>query len=66
MNKSRLQGTKNFANTDKNDTNTDKNDKNTDKNETKSKDVKKKVINCPTCSKSFVRISQHKCKFTKK
>lgn len=64
MNKSRLQGIKNFANTDKNDTNTDKNDKNTDKNETKSKNVKK--VNCPTCSKSFVRISQHKCKFTKK
>lgn len=41
MNKSRLQGIKNFANTDKNDTNTDKNDKNTDKNETKSKNVKK-------------------------
>jgi len=50
MNKSRLQGIKNFANTDKNDTNTDKNDtntdmndKNTDKNETKSKNVKKKL-----------------------
>ena len=43
MNKSRLQGIKNFANTDKNDTNTDKNDKNTDKNETKSKHVKKKL-----------------------
>ena len=42
MNKSRLQGIKNFANTDKNDTNTDKNDKNTDKNETKSKNVRKK------------------------
>ena len=41
MNKLRLQGIKNFANTDKNDTNTDKNDKNTDKNETKSKNVKK-------------------------
>ena len=36
MNKSRLQGIKNFANTDKND-------KNTDKNETKSKNVKKKL-----------------------
>ena len=34
MNKSRLQGIKNFANTDNND-------KNTDKNETKSKNVKK-------------------------
>ena len=42
MNKLRLQGIKNFANTDKNDTNTDKNDKNTDKNETKSKNVRKK------------------------
>ena len=41
MNKSRLQGIKNFANTNKNDTNTDKNDKITDKNETKSKNVKK-------------------------
>ena len=41
MNKSRLQGIKNFANTDKNDTNTDKNDKNTDKNETIPKNVKK-------------------------
>ena len=35
MNKSRLQGIKNFANTDKNDTNTDK-------NETKSKNVKQR------------------------
>ena len=43
MNKSRLQGIKNFAKTAKNDTNTDKNDKNTDKNETKSKNVKKKL-----------------------
>ena len=52
MNKQRLQGIKNFANTDKNDTNTDK-------NQTKSKNVQKKV-NCPTCSKSFIRISLNK------
>ena len=44
------------------DTNTNTN---TDKKNTKSKEVQKKVA-CPTCSKSFVRISQNKCKFTKK